>query len=771
MTKKHAFSLTVLWLALLLLAFAYTDRQSYTWTYDRKAVSSILMDNQQAQENEAQARAAYAKERADALERRKSREWNHKETYSGAPMVRAAQDGETGLNLMWGDYEVEMTYASPLPLSVRVVSAGRQAFIEGGDAQLPAGEHTERFAFTLTDSAEHVALAGDLPEGAKITNITVRKVCQRVISPDLLAAALLAGAVMTVLLALSWDDSRRGRERRFDAAVIVGAAVFASMPLLWQGIYGGHDLHFHLNRIEGIAAGLRAGQFPVRIHASTLLGYGYAAPQFYPEWFLYIPAVMRNLGVSLAMAVRLCEMSINLLTALSAYACGRRLFAERKIALGASVLYTLCMYRLVNLYVRATIGESLAMVFFPLLLAALLDVLTGDERRWPMMALAMTGIFMSHLLSTLFAALLCALGAVLCVKNLLREPRRILAILKAAAVTALCSAAFLVPMLSYTLGSGINTSVALDAWQHVMKLGAYLVGFPGDHAGIPDSAKDFAYTVGVVPGYAVMIGCALLLVRRYVQGRDALQAEEAVCDKKMFALLAVGALLLLAATEVFPWDFACNLPRPFSTFFKQIQYPWRLVGVAAPMLCIAAAWGYLREERWRTPMLFVLTLLCVITGGYTMQSFVQQDAPLLFAESFCDTRIGQHEYLYPNTEKATLEPGAIVAGKTDNYAVSNYSKRGTNLSFTIDLPEGCAYLDVPLLYYPGYRAQVNGQDVRVVLGESNVIRLYDMGKSEDIAVRIWYEEPMAWRIALYVSGIGAALLAAAIWQMKRRRRA
>lgn len=67
------------------------------------------------------------------------------------------------------------------------------------------------------------------------------------------------------------DKTERGRKNRRDAMILVCAAAFACMPLLWRGVYDGHDLLFHLNRIEGIASGLRNGQFPVRIHSSTLL--------------------------------------------------------------------------------------------------------------------------------------------------------------------------------------------------------------------------------------------------------------------------------------------------------------------------------------------------------------------------------------------------------------------------------------------------------------------------------------------------------------------
>lgn len=40
-------------------------------------------------------------------------------------------------------------------------------------------------------------------------------------------------------------------------------------------------------------------------------------PEFYPELFLYFPAALRNLGVSLSASVRVFEACINLATALA----------------------------------------------------------------------------------------------------------------------------------------------------------------------------------------------------------------------------------------------------------------------------------------------------------------------------------------------------------------------------------------------------------------------------------------------------------------------
>lgn len=768
--RKKLLTVAALWLALAALVFLYTDRDAFTWRFEGDTLGEMVVTEEEAQQAQAQADAQIAQKQSEARARAEAGEWGEEDMYDGAPKTRPAQDDEPGLNLMWGEYDVEIAYDAAQPVQVRIVSAGRQPFIVDGEASLAPGQGQKvSFRFTLTDSAEHVRLACTLPEGASLAGVTVRRVGAGVFSPDLAAYAALLGVVLTVLIVLGWDTRSEGRARRRDALVLVFAAVFASMPLLWDGVYGGHDLLFHLNRIEGIASGLRAGQFPVRIHASTLLGYGYAAPQFYPELFLYFPAVLRNLGVSLSASVRVFEMTINLMCALVCYVSAKRLFASRRVALGASVLYTLCVYRLVNLYTRATIGESLAMIFFPLLIWAMVEVLTRDERRWPLLALAMTGICMSHLLSTLFAVLFCTLAALCCAPRLVRKPRRILAVLKAAAITVLCSLWFFVPMLDY-VREGISTSVVLHASDYVHRLGSYLVSFSGNMAGVPEEAEDFAYTIGVVPGLAMLMGCALLLVRRYAAGRTPAQDGRAASDKLALALLALGVLGLLGATEFFPWPFVCSLRRPFSTFFMQMQFPWRLVGVAAPMLAMAGAWGYLREERHAAVGMAAIVMLSVVFSGYTLQCFVQTQ-PVLTQESFCDTRIDQYEYTYVGTEKGALKVGDARAAEDKPCTILSYSKQGTNLSVTLSVPEGGAYIELPLLYYPGYKAEVEGVEVEVSRGENNLIRIYGMQETHTPHIRIWFEAPALWLVAQGLSVLGAALLALSLGYRRIRRRA
>lgn len=758
---KKILSIAALWLALAALVFIYTDRQEYTWTFSGEDLSQVLISVQQAQDREEAAQLAMDREQAQAQARGSMGKWGKSDQYNGAPRTRPAVDDALGLNLMWGSYDITIDYDTPADLTLHTVSALRQSFIRNGQVILPADEHEMRFTFELTDSSEQVAFACDIPADARISSITVHKAGAGVFSRDLAAYAALAGAMLTVLLVLSWDHSMQGALRRRDALILMMTALFAAMPLLWKGVYDGHDLFFHLNRIEGIAAGLRAGQFPVAIHASTLLGYGYAAPQFYPEVFLYIPAVLRNLGVSLAASVRVFELLIHLAAAFVCYASARAVMGSRRTALGAAMLYILCSYRISNMYVRAALAESLAMIFFPLLIWALYETLCRDEKKWPLLALAMTGIFLSHLLSTLFAAGICVLAALLCTKKLILNPRRILACVKAALVTIVCCAVFLVPFLDYGR-AGINTSVALTAYDHVLHPGALFVGFPGAAENLPYEATDFSYTVGVVPGLAIVLGCALLIIRAYMR-----KEERHPMDSLMLVLLAFGGMLILLSTKAFPWEWACHLPRRYSVLFQQIQYPWRLVGVACAPLAFAGAWGYMKDEKHRTQALCLIAALCLIFAGYSMQAFVQ-DVPLLEKESFCDTRIKQYEYTYEGTEKSALEPGEITALDAVDYTISDYSKQGTNLSFTIQAPQGFSSLELPLLYYPGYRAEANGDPLRVSKGNNNLLRLYGIAHPEHAQISVFFESPAAWKIAAGISMAGWVFLALLICRGRKR---
>ena len=777
---KFWMKVLLLWMVVITAAVALSKRDRFTFVFEGEDLSNFVIDEGAAKKEEADAEELKDTVQMQAIIR------NYDGIYEGVGVLhiedaRRAVD-ENGMNLMWGTYDVSLKANGSGPLTCRIICPGKQSFIRGGTMEGVPADDLVTFSFTVTDAAEHIKLCVSEPE--RIESATIVKRGTTAIDRDLLAYFCVFGIMLTILLALGegmvlphagiglnssqiqgqtlGGDSRRNakalcKEHQQTAFLLIILTVFASAPLFWQGIYNGHDLMFHVNRIEGIAAGLRQGQFPVRIHASTIYGYGYAAPEFYPELFLYFPAILRNLGVTLAAVLRIFVFTINAATAVSCYVGMKMLTGRRDTALGAAGLYMLSIYRLVNLYTRAAYGESLAMVFFPLLIAAVAEVMTGNVKRWPLLALSMVGIACSHLLSTLFSAVLCAAAAVICLSKLIKEPRRIGAILAAAGLTLVCCIGFFIPMLDY-IKEGINTNVSLLPQRNTLTLGSYLIGFAGNKGKVAPEAEDYAYSIGVIPGLALMAGMVLFLLWKFSENEEGKTAGGKRLEKICNVLMFFGAGLLLLATDITPWEKISNMRWPFSKIAQQMQFPWRLVGMAVSMLSLPAAMGYLKNDKWRTAGAGLLVVLGILPAAYTMQCKIEEE-PLIYPDSYVTSYIGQSEYIYLFTDNEALWPGDLHLKGIDPREITAYQKDGTNLTFTVRTTPGDHMIDLPLLYYKGYRAEGTGCDeIELVRGNNNVIQLNVKNMAEESSFRIWFQPPVTWTIASVLSGIGFVVL-------------
>lgn len=193
---------------------------------------------------------------------------------------------------------------------------------------------------------------------------------------------------------------------------LVAVVILVSLPLFAVlGVYG-HDLQFHLMRIEGIACDLEGGNILSKISPVWMDGYGYPVSVYYGDLLLYVPAILRIGGFPIATAYKMYLFLINFGTAVISYICFRKIFGKRNTALLLSLAYTTASYRIVDLYTRAAVGEYSAMMFFPVIALAVYRIYTQDVREWKLyrknaltLAIGMTGVIGTHILSTEMAVL------------------------------------------------------------------------------------------------------------------------------------------------------------------------------------------------------------------------------------------------------------------------------------------------------------------------------------------------------------------------------
>lgn len=252
--------------------------------------------------------------------------------------------------------------------------------------------------------------------------------------------------------------------------IIAGILLCSSIPIMGNTVYYGHDLDFHINRIVSLANGLSQGQFPVRIYTDMLNGYGYASPLFYSDTFLYIPAILYILKVPLGMCYQIYILVNNVFTILFSYLCFKSIFGDNEYVLLGVYVYTLAPYRLINIYTRAAVGEFTAMTFMPLVIWGLWNIYTKDKvvirDSFPLI-IGLFGIIQSHVISTVMVGVFIIFFCIIEWKKTFQKTRFWI-LIKAALMTLMINAAFLVPMLD-SMSMDIKSKGIEGRIQHKMK--------------------------------------------------------------------------------------------------------------------------------------------------------------------------------------------------------------------------------------------------------------------------------------------------------------
>ncbi|MDO4285910.1 MAG: 6-pyruvoyl-tetrahydropterin synthase-related protein [Eubacteriales bacterium] len=658
-----------------------------------------------------------------------------------------------------------------------------------------AGLSTE--TFTLARDVNSLELKLIYGGGVvSLTGMTIRSDCSY--TDAFLVLGLIWGIELVLLLLLRGERGRgvtdagkgnRGRghvvltvcmERVCSPAAIwlfmAGLALVATLPLYNDFGNFTHDMHFHLDRIEGMAdwlSHLSAAQPLQRINEVDYAGAGYPSPVYYPELFLLVPALCRVLGGSLLTSYKIFVYLVNLMTAGISYYAFTKLSGRKLVGAAGSALYTFALYRLADIYTRGAIGEFLAMAFMPLLFWSLYEVIFRDRRRWGMLALAMTGILQSHILSTVLCAYLGLLFVIAGLGRLFRERGRVLALGKAAGLTVLINLWFLLPLLQYSTlpiqaSFGQDGAVLRGNAVYLSQLFALFTQSKGNNLWMGTTQEEMTLSVGAV----LAAGAAAALWYRLRDGRR----REQPPAQGLF--LAGAALSIWASTIYFSWDWAAQLP-----YLGRIQYVWRFLAPASAFLCYPAAVAMVRflEEwrgsgremraagRWQSGQFVLGVVLAVSVAGAIpyLDSIGQHPA---HSKEETESSL-QADELYLLREVSYHDLNAIVTSGDFTMEAEQVRREGTTVSavLTVSGADEESWIELPVYWYPGYRLRdVEGNEIPIRLSqESGAVRFTPENGTTAITLR--FEEPALWRAADVVSLL--TLAGVGIWLVYRKRQA
>lgn len=636
------------------------------------------------------------------------------------------------------------------------------AEVRSGDGRLlGTGNGGESLSVRLEQDESDVILYGE--SGGSLTSLKLSRASGGAIYRDQLLLSLLIGVIILVLPAVCRREGRRAEAAIF--CTLLGVTVLASYPLFGGTVGFGHDLNFHLYRIEGIKDGLLEGQFPVRLHPTHNSGYGYITASVYPELFLYFPALLRILGASPVMAYNLFLFAVNGITAGIMYYSAKGMTGSRYAGCLASAIYTLSTWRCINLYYRAAVGEALAMVFFPLFLYGMYLLLAGDGRKWWVLALGCTGIFQSHIISTVFAALTAVVMAVIYHKNLAQK-QRIAGFVKAGALTVGLNLWYLTAFVTYYLGADLaikhtpeNTEFYQNAVFPTELFNLFNTEFGYSQLLEYGIRGNMSLSMGVGVTICLVIGAAFCLLGKKEQD-----------ERRKFyrVLIGLGLALLFMSTTLFPWQLL-QQNRIINAFCGTVRMPWRFLSLASPAFCMAAAGvlalGKGRERTYAAWGILGVCSLAFILWGTAYTTELDPALKLGRAVSTYASAGYDNEYYLQGTNPGQLTAGHYLTGGSAE--LTGYQKSGTHIDLQLQNARAGDWVEVPLLYYSGYEAE-DGQGHRLEVedGDNHVVRILLQEETEQVVLQYrgcWY-----FRVAEMITVL--TLGAFGVWWWRKGRR-
>lgn len=657
--------------------------------------------------------------------------------------------------LQAGDYSLEITYEGA-DKGCQVIVETKALVAEDNtqgiiflEEPIEEGYGTAQIIVHIPESAEAVTVRNSMGDGedAEIFHKIVLQSVQLLDKDNYFLSGLCFLAAIGVLLLGLFIP----KEKYLMPVVLTGIALLASLPLMNDFLKWGHDLNFHLARLEGIYQGLRSGAFPVIINPFQLEGFGYLTGAMYPQLFLYPFAALRFFGISTVLCYKLLLISANITTVFLTYYSVKTICKSIPTGLTASILYTFSIYRLADMYTRGAVGELWAMAFLPLIVWGIYELLWGNYRKWYLLALGVSGVLQSHVLSVeMSLVFLIATGLCwLVMKGKTDWLKRILAGLKAVLFTILLNAFFLIPFLYYGNEQlqvfHINNDLSLSA--------AYFSQMFPFFPEATGSNKISGYTQGEMPiaiGGILLAGAVLFCAAIFKKKKE----EQTTSDKLGLLCLIFGIFSMVLSSWLFPWETIQSVPA-LNFLAAPLEFVWRYLGPASMFLSVAGAVGivsFAQKRQWIYGAVFAV-LLCS-TGYYFDQfSLHVEDLPNKMLIAGVDNP-ADNSYLYDESDISDFSRTDSTIRCTGDSVVtySGYRKSGTNITVNTSVSkyaEGSNLL-FPLYGYTGYEVRVNGEKVEMHREESRVACALP---KEDALIEIAYTGLPSFHIADWVSGI------------------
>ncbi len=459
-------------------------------------------------------------------------------------------------------------------------------------------------------------------------------------------------------------------------------------------------------RVQQMVKCLKDFQIPCRWIPDMGYQYGYPQFNFYPPSVFYIGGLLNLIGIQVIDAVKILFILGFILSALTMFLFLKDLLGKWPAFVGA-MLYSIVPYKATEVYVRGSLSEFWAFVFFPLIFWSSLQLVkTGKIKYIAWLAFSVGLLLLTHnLMSFIFLPIfgVWVITLALVWRKWQELPKIIIASLLGLGVAAF----FTIPVIFENKYAHIETLTSgyFDYRQHFVDLKQLFLsnhfGYGSSYLGPND---DLSLSTGIVQWILGFLAVILVLF-------NFKKDKKITLITLILAISVLGVLFLMHQKSSFIWE---KLPG-----LNLLQFPWRFLSDSTFLLSILDAIAIYKINSFSKNLAIGVGVISIVTLFILHGFFFQpkswlniSDQDKFSGESWeKQLTISIFDYLpiyakFPPNKKAPEQPETLE-GKVE---FINYQKYSDSQTGEIKVEKNST-LRLPLFDFPGMEVTVDGEKV------------------------------------------------------------
>lgn len=458
--------------------------------------------------------------------------------------------------------------------------------------------------------------------------------------------------------------------------------LLSSLPIFFKNnaIVQGHDINFHLKRILGVVDNINILKTSP-IYYNYLNHFGYGNGLFYPDIFLYIPAILYKLGISIINSYKIFIFIINILSIISIKVCLKHITKNENATKIGMILYATSLYRFTDMYLRGALGESLTFIFLPLIIIGLYKIFYDNYKEGYYLTIGLVGIMLSHII-TLYLIIYFIIAFTIINYKCLKNKKRLIEFIIHISFSMLITSFFWLPMLEQLLTDEFNLKNNMMIFENCVPFWHLIIDF--------EEYTDIAW---FPPGIGLIYFIITPTLIKTNKKNDFINS---------IFLLGIGSVILSSLKTLWNIQLLYKL-------LSIIQFPWRLQCISTICLIIVTCY-FLKNVKYNK--------IKIISVMYTIVLFVT-NCVLIFPLSSTDNSLKEDEIMFG--EYLPIELKNNYKDVIDNYENKNIKYKYENNKLNVEIIKEKEEIELPLIYYKGYIAKSNDKNLKINKSKNGLI--------------------------------------------------